>query len=88
MRQEKETKAIKVRIQRDSKNLFEHKKEEQNYYKPVKVSNFWRSSCIEYESNDNRNKTLSVEEYLKKFKPYLIDLINNPKKCETWKIQK
>ena len=37
-RQEKETKAIKNRIFRDIKNLFEHD-EEENYYKPVRVSN-------------------------------------------------
>ena len=39
LRLEKETKAIKDRILRDIKNLFEHK-EEENYYKPVALSNF------------------------------------------------
>ena len=38
-RREKETKAIKDRILRDIKNLFEHE-EKENYYKPVRVSNF------------------------------------------------
>ena len=37
-RLEKETKAIKDRMIRDSKNLFEHE-EEKNYYKPVRVIN-------------------------------------------------
>ena len=59
-RQEKETKAIKDRILRDIKNLFEHEKEEENYYKPVRVSNFWSNNYIEYKSNGDRNKTLSV----------------------------
>ena len=63
-RQEKKTKAIKGRILRDIKNLFEHEKEEENYYKPAKVSKFWSNNYIEYESNDDRYKTLSVEEYL------------------------
>ena len=31
------------------------------YYKPVRVSNFWSNNCIEYGSNDDRNKTLSCE---------------------------
>ena len=31
-------------------------------------------------------KTLSVEEYLNKFRPYLKDIINNLKKSDTWKI--
>ena len=43
------------------KNLFENEKEEVNYYKPVSVNNL---NNIEYESNGDRNKTVSVEEYL------------------------
>ena len=81
-RQEKETKAVKDRILRDIKNLSEHEKEE-NYYKPVRVSNFWSNNYIEYKCNGDRNKTLSVEWYLNKIKPYLKDIINNL----TWKIQ-
>ena len=42
---------------------------------------------IEYKSNGARNKTLSVEEYRNKIKPYLKGIINNFKKCDTWKIQ-
>ena len=38
-RLEKETKATKDRIHRDIKNFFEYE-EEENYYKPVRVSNF------------------------------------------------
>ena len=34
-RQEKETKVIKERTLRDIKNIFEHEKEEEKYYKPV-----------------------------------------------------
>ena len=81
-RREKETKVIKDRILRDTKNLFEHE-EEDNYYKPVRVSN----NYIEYKSNGDRNKNLSVEEYLNKIRPYLKDIINNLKKSDTWKIQ-
>ena len=81
-RQEKETKAIKDRILRDIKNLFEHE-EEENYYKPVRVSNFWCNNSIEYESKGEKNKTLSVEEYLNNIRPYLKDIINNLKKSDT-----
>ena len=63
-RQEKETKTIKNRILTDVKNLFEDE-EEENFYKPVTVRNFWSNNYIEYESNSDRNKTLSVEEYLR-----------------------
>ena len=64
-RQEKETKAIKDRILKYIKNLFEHDKEEENYYKPVRVIDFWSNNYIEYKSNGDKNKALSVEEYLK-----------------------
>ena len=59
----KKTKAIKDIILTDIMNLFEHE-EEENCYKPVKVSNFWSNSYIEYESNGDKNKTLPPEEYL------------------------
>ena len=85
-RLEKEIKAIKDKIIRDTQNLFEHK-EEENYYKPVRVSNFRSSNYIEYKSTNDRNKTLSVKEYLNKITPYLKDIINNLKNSDTWKIQ-
>ena len=65
-------------------NLFEH--EEENYYKPVRVSNFQSNNYIEYESNGDINKTLAVEEFLNKIKPYLKDIINDLKKSDTWKM--
>ena len=37
--------------------------------------------------NGDRNKTLSVEEYLHKIRPYLKEIANNLKKSDTWKIQ-
>ena len=46
---------IKGIILRDIKNLFENE-EEEHYYKPVRVCNFWSNSYIEYESNGDRNK--------------------------------
>ena len=35
----------------------------------------------------DRNKTLWIEEYLNKIKPYLKDIISDLKKSDTWKIQ-
>ena len=46
-RPEKETKTIKDQILRDIKNLFEHE-EKENYYKPVRVSNFWSNNYNKY----------------------------------------
>ena len=61
----------------------EHGKEEQNYLKSVRVNNFWSNNYIEYESNGDRNKTLSAEEYLDKIRPYLKDIINKLKRSDT-----
>ena len=70
---------------RDIKKIFEHEAEE-NSYKSATVNNFWSKNYIEHESKGETNKTLSVEEYLNKIRPYLED-INNLKKSYTWKIQ-
>ena len=43
------------------------------------------NNYIEYESNGDRNKTLSVEEYLDEIRPYLKDIINNLKNSDTCK---
>ena len=51
------------------------------------MSNFWSNNYTEYESNGDKNKTLSVEEYLNKVSPYSKDITNNLKKSDTWKIQ-
>ena len=66
------------------KNLFE--REEENYYKPVRANNFWSNNYVDYESNGDKNETLSVEEYLQKFRLYLKDIVNNLKKSDMWKI--
>ena len=73
---EKHNKAIQHIIPRDFRNLFENEEEEKNYHKPLSVCNFWSNNYIEYESNNDRNKTLSVEEYLNKIRSYLKDIIN------------
>ena len=59
---------------------------EENYYKLVRVSNYWSNNYIKYENNGDRNKTLSVGEYYNKISPCLF-IINNLKNSETYKIQ-
>ena len=68
-----ENKEIKDRIIRDIRTLF---KQEDDYYKPERVSNFWNNNYIEYESNNDSNKNLSLKEYLDKTKPCLKDRIS------------
>ena len=62
-----------------SKNLFEYEKQEQNYYKAVRVNNIWSNNYIEHKINSNKNRILSVDEYLDKIWPYLKGIINDLK---------
>ena len=87
LEEENMIKDIRNYLKRAIKNLSEYKKEEGNHYKPVIVSNVWSNNYIEYESSGDRNKTLSVKEYVNKTRSYLKDIIYNLKKSGTWKIQ-
>ena len=42
---------------------------------------------MEYKSKGDRNKILSVEEYLDKIRPYLKGIIKDLKKSDTWQIE-
>ena len=37
--------------------------EEKNHYKSVRVNIFWSNSYIEYKTNCEKNKTLSIKKY-------------------------
>ena len=77
----KENEANKNRIIKDIRNLFEH--EEEGYYKPVRVRKSCSNNYIEYESNGERNKTISVASYLNKIRPYLKHITNNLRNSDT-----
>ena len=68
------------------KNLFEHEKQEVSYSKSWRVSNFWCNNYFESESNSDRNKTISLEEFRNRIRPFSKD-VNNLKKSDNWKIQ-
>ena len=57
------------------------------YYKPKRVSNYWNNNYIEYESNSDKNRNLSLDEYLNKIKPFLRNIIIDLQNSDTWKIQ-
>ena len=58
-KKEVNNKLIKNRIIRDTGTLFE--KEEEDYYKPKIVSNFWNNNCIEYEISCDKNRNFLIE---------------------------
>ena len=61
--------------------------EEENYYKPIRVGYFRTDNYNEYETNGDKNKTLSTEEYLNKYTPYLNNIINNLENSDAWRVQ-
>ena len=76
---------IKDRIIRDIRSLFEQKQEE-DYYKPKRVSDFWNNNYIEYKSNGDKNRNLSLDEYLNKIETYLRNIITDLQNSDAWKI--
>ena len=64
--------------------LFER---EELLYKFKRVNNFWNNTYIEYESDGDKNRSLWLDEYLNKIKPYLRNIINHLQNSDTWKIQ-
>ena len=68
---------IKKKILFDPKNnLF---KPEEDHYKPIKIDNAFSSNYVEYKSNGNIEKSLSLKDYLNMIRPYLSDIINDYK---------
>ena len=53
--------------------------EDKDHYKPIKTKGTFNNNYIEYESRGDKDKRLSVREYLYMIMPYLEDIINNPK---------
>ena len=69
---------IKDSIVRDIRTLFEQE-DDADYFERKRVSNFLNNNYIEYESNGDRNKNLSLDRYLDKIEPYLRDVIIDQK---------
>ena len=85
-KKETNNRITKDRIIRDTRKLFKQE-EEKDYCKPKRVSNFWNNNYVEFESNGDKNRSLSLDEYLKKCKPYLRNIIIDLQNSDTWKIQ-
>ena len=77
---QKRQKIIKDKIIWYIRTLFE------DYYEPKRVSNFWNNNYIKYERNGDKNRNLSLDEYLPKIKPYLTNTIINSQNSDALKI--
>ena len=83
--EKKKDKDIKDKVLRDIKTLSES--DEEDYYKLIRIGNAFSSNYVEYESNVDKDKTLSIKDYADKIKPYLSDIINYHKTQGEWEIQ-
>ena len=72
---------------RDVETLFDEASEE-DYYKPIFVKSSHKGNYKYYESNGDKEKKISVKQYLNKITPYLHDLRNDDRIVRrVWKIQ-
>ena len=53
--------------------------DEKDYYKPILVKTAFKDNCKICESRGNKDKNLSVKQYLYMIIPYLSDMINDHK---------
>ena len=61
---------------------------EEDYFKSIFVKSSFNDNYKHYESRGDKEKILSVKQYLNKIKPYLYDLINDHRIVRrVWKIQ-
>ena len=65
---------VKDRIVTDIRTFFE---QQEDFCKPERVNNFWNNNYIEYESNGDKDRNLSLYEYLNKIKPYLWNIADD-----------
>ena len=71
------------------KNSLEESQEEikKTYYRPIETKSSFDNNYIEYESKGEKNKNLSLEDYLNIIRPLLRDTINDHNTHGEWKIQ-
>ena len=77
---------------RDIENLFDNDNDnDDDYYKPILVESSFKNNYKYYESRGDKDKKLSVKQYLYKIMLYLRDIINDHKairnESKEWKIQ-
>ena len=59
---------------------------EKDHYNPAKTVSAFNNNYIQYESVGDKDKYLSIKEYIDIIRPYLSDIISNHKTQEEWKI--
>ena len=55
---------------------------DEDYYKPIIINDAFNSNYVEYKSKGDKDKILSIKEYIDMIRSYLSDIINNHKTQE------
>ena len=71
---------------KDIKDLFDLSTSE-HYYKPIIVNGAFNNNYIQYASKGDKDKILTINEYLDMVRPYLVGMINDHKTQSGCKIQ-
>ena len=77
------------RVNKDGiiRDIMAHFEQEEDYYELKRVYNFWKNNYMGYESNSDKNRNLSLDEYLNKIETYPRNIIINLQNSDTWEIQ-
>ena len=59
----------------------------EDYHKAIITKGAFNNNYIHYESKGDKDKMLTVNEYLDMIRSYLADIINDHKTQSEWKIQ-
>ena len=70
---------------KDVKDLFDLSIDEDSY-KPIITKIAFNNNYIQYDSSGNKDKTLTINEYLDIIRPHLRDIINDHKTQGEWRI--
>ena len=77
---------VEYREIKDINGLFDLSISE-DYYKPIIVKGTFNNNYIQYESKRDKDKILTISEYLDVIRSYLVNIINDHKTQSDWKIQ-
>ena len=75
----------KVKLSKTYRTSYES--DEEDYNQPIRTDNAFSSNYIEYGSNGDEDKKLSITDYLDKIRPYLNNLIDGHRSQGEWKVQ-
>ena len=70
----------------DIKGLFDLSNDK-DYHNAIIFKSAFNNNYVMHESNGDKDKILTLKEYLNMIRPYLVDMINDHKNKSEWKIQ-